>query len=71
MNKNNMTPVRACQVATKLLRELDADPLCTKPLSREERDAIEALRNLATRVATGFVAAERKSLHAAIDAESK
>jgi hypothetical protein len=39
MNHNAMTPVRACQVATKLLKDEAA------ALTADERDAIQVLRD--------------------------
>ena len=57
--KQNMTPVRACQVATELLRRLDTPSpegwkVAGITVSKEERDAIKALREIAARVATGL-----------------
>ena len=43
-----MTPIRACQVATKLLRNLEAaGPARLNYVSDEDRAAIEVLRRVA------------------------
>ena len=58
--KQNMTPVRACQLATALLNRIEQKHTFTNEpnvyyISGEEARAIAALREIAARVATGLV----------------
>ena len=52
-NTKPMTPVRACQVASKLLQKIeDASETVHGILSWEERDAIQVLRDATAKLIT-------------------
>jgi hypothetical protein len=55
MNRNAMTPVRACQVASELLRRIESQPLLANgarpmDLTTDDHDAIQVLRDTTAKV---------------------